>query len=285
MKLGIIQVDYNFVDDLPARQEKLLSFARACFSEGADLVFFPEEYQYLTSYDILEDPGKLYKITLEWKARCSSLAKEFGAYLVPWDYEVSDGKIYNTSYILDRMGNESGRFRKVHLPYFEQKRGFSAGGDFPVFDLGFGKVGIMICFDSYFPESARILANRGAELILYPLYGDTVRPGWEIKLRARAIDNAVYVASEQIDGKFDFSFSGVTGPDGEIIEKLTEAPSYRVVDIDLTNRAVTHTTGDSNISEDYGLYIKKCRRDDAYGGLGEKKDEPTWDEVFLGKAP
>ncbi len=285
MKLGIVQVDYNFTDGLEERQNKLLSQARSCFSEGADLVFFPEEYQYLTFGDVTVDPFGLSVIAAEWKERCSSLARESNAYLVPWDYEVEDGKIYNTSYILDRTGKEIGRHRKVHLPYFEQKRGFSAGDDFRVFDLDFGKVGIMICFDNYFPESASILANRGAELILFPLYGDTLRPGWEIKLRARSVDNAVYVASEQIDGRFDFSFSGVVGPDGEIIEKITSAPSYRVIDIDLNERCVTHTTGDPGISEDMSLYLKKCRRPDIYGILQEKNESPSWNDVFLGTEP
>ena len=276
MKLGIIQVDYNFTDGLQERRNKLLSAARSCYDEGADLVFFPEEYQYLTCSDLVERPEELARIADEWKVLCSGLAREYGAYLVPWDYEVSDGKIYNTSYVLDRTGEEIGRFRKVHLPYFEQKKGFSAGGDFPVFDLDFGKVGIMICFDNYY---------RGAELILFPLYGDTLRPGWELKLRARAADNAVHIASEQIDGRFDFSFSGLVGPDGEIVEKLTEAPSHRVIEIDLKRPAVTHTTGDPNISEDYALYMAKCRNPDAYGGLTEKNDPPSWDDVFLGKAP
>ena len=285
MKLGIIQVDYNFVDGLPERREKMLSYARSCFEDGADLVFFPEEYQYLTCPDLVQDRAALERAAAEWKEMCSCLAREYGAYIVPWDYEVLGGKVYNTSYVLDRSGEEIGRFRKVHLPYFEQKKGFSAGGDFPVFDLDFGKLGIMICFDNYFPESARILSSRGAGLILLPLYGDTLRPGWEIKLRARAADNAVYVASEQIDGRFDFSFSGLVGPDGEIIEKLTEAPSCRVVDIDLERRPITHTTGDPSISEDYALYMAKCRNPDAYGCLTEKSDPPSWDDVFLGKAP
>ncbi len=284
MKLGLIQVKQNRGEELEARQEGMLAQARCCYEDGADLVFFPEEHQYVMEDGVLTRPDELREITEKWKERCSALAREYSAYLVPWDYEVADGKIYNTSYVLDRTGRETGRFRKVHLPYFEQKKGISTGDDFPVFDLDFGKVGIMICWDNYFPESARILTNRGAELILFPLYGDTVRPGWEIKLRARAIDNAVYIASEQIDNVYTCAFSGVVRPDGEIVEKLTDAPAHRVLDIDLKDRAITHSTGDPNVSEDIGLYTAKCRNTAAYGGIFEKRD-PSWDEVFLGKAP
>lgn len=116
---------------------------------------------------------------------------------MPWDYEYNDGKIYNSSYILDRNGVELGRYRKTQLTIGEHD--LTPGDDIPVFDLDFGKVGIMICFDNYFPEVARVLGLKGAELVLSPLYGDTLIPQWEIKMKARAIDNSMYIASSQID--------------------------------------------------------------------------------------
>ena len=286
MKLGLIQVDNHTSEGYSERLDRLYDMADEAFSKGADLVFFPESYQYVTSSDILSLPMKLRVMTEEWRVRCSALAKKRGAYLVPWDYEVSpDGRIYNSSYILDRQGVEIGRFRKVHIPYEEMKKGISRGDDFPVFDLDIGRVGIMICFDNYYPESARILGNRGADLILFPLYGDTLKPGWEIKLRARAVDNTLFIASSQIDSDYSTAFTGVVGPDGGIIRKITKAPSVEVVDLDVGARVLTHTSGSSEITEDIRAYLERCRNVSAYGGISESVKKVPWVDIFCGKKP
>ncbi len=286
MKLGLIQVDNFASDGYAERLDKLYDAAEEAFSRGADLVFFPEEYQYVPASDMLSVPMKLRVMTEEWKVRCASLAKKRGKYVVPWDYEAApDGRIYNTSYILDPSGREVGRYRKVHIPYAEMRRGISRGDDFPVFDLDVGRIGIMICFDNYFPESARILGIRGADLVLFPLYGDTLRPGWDLKLRARAIDNSIFIAPCQIDRDYATAYTGVVGPDGGLIKKLTAAPAVEVVDLDLKDRVLTHTTGSSEITEDIRAYLTRCRNTEAYRGILEAGEKKSWNDVFLGKRP
>ena len=199
-KIGIIQIDHIIAESKEQKYNRLLCLAEKCYDEGADLVFFPEAYQYTGDEGIINRRDDLLVQTEAWKEKCSAFAQKHHAYLVPWDYELGkDGKIYNTSYVLDRNGQEIGRYRKCHLTYREQLDGIGTGTEFKVFDLDFGKVGIMICFDNYFPESARVLGLLGAELVLYPLYGDTLIPQWELKLRTRAIDNSMYIASTQID--------------------------------------------------------------------------------------
>ncbi|MBQ8525159.1 MAG: carbon-nitrogen hydrolase family protein [Clostridia bacterium] len=99
----------------------------------------------------------------------------------------------------------------------------------------------MICFDNYFPESAAALGAKGAQLILYPLYGDTLKIDWELKLRTRAIDHALYIAPCQIDKYFDVAYTGVVDPEGNVVEKLTEVSSYKVVEIDLDKEVITNT--------------------------------------------
>ena len=286
MKLGLIQVDNTANDGYSERLDKLCDAAQRAFSLGADLVFFPEEYQYVTSSDILSVPMKLRVMSEEWKVRCAALAKKNGKYLVPWDYEVApDGSIYNTSYVLDRSGLEVGRYRKVHIPYAEMKKGISRGSDFPVFNLDFGRVGIMICFDNYFPESARILGVRGAQLILYPFYGDTLKPGWDIRFRARATDNSLYVASCRTDANAETSYTGVVGPDGRSVAKITDQSGVRVVDLDLSSPFLTHTTGSSEITEDLRAYLNRCRNVGAYGGISETGPKKSWNDIFCGKKP
>ena len=105
-KIGLIQVDNKIEYDIKKRQDMLVALAEKCLDEGADLVFFPEAFQYDGNRGVLKAPDKLAEMGEEWKARCSLLARKFHAYVAPWDYEVRDGKIYNSSYILDRDGNE-----------------------------------------------------------------------------------------------------------------------------------------------------------------------------------
>ena len=285
IKLGLIQVLQRSEDGYAERTETLYRAAEECLKQGADLVFFPEAYQYALDRGIIYRPDDLIRVSGEWKARCSALAKQYGAYVVPWDYEYSDGKIYNASYILDRNGEEVGRFHKVHLTYSEQMRGLTGGDDFPVFDLDFGRVGIMICWDNYFPESARCLGNRGAELILYPLYGDTLVPQWEIKLRARAVDNSLFIASEQIDANNIGAFTGLVNPAGDVVFRLDTFPSVRVVEVDVGREQVAYTSGNRAVPEKIRKYTDRCRRPDAYSGILEHAGEHSWEEIYFGEPP
>ena len=284
-KIGLIQVLQRPEDGYNERCEILLDMAEKCFKDGADLVFFPEEYQHCPNGDIVKDHKALQEVISKFQKKCSALAKKYSAYLVPWDYELCDGKVYNSSYILDRNGKEIGRYRKVHTTPNESAKGVMAGESFPVFDLDIGKVGIMICWDNYFPESARCLGNNGAQLILYPLYGDTLNPQWEIKLRARAIDNGVVIASSQIDNYHDAAFTGVIMPDGEIAQKLTEKPSYKVVDVDIGKPWITHTSGSLDFSEDIKKMTERSRNPKAYGDVLKDPEIASWEEIYFGKVP
>ena len=179
-----------------------------------------------------------------------------------------------------------GRHRKVHLTYGEQKKGLVNGNDFLVFNLDFGRVGIMICWDNYFPESARCLGNRGAELVLYPLFGDTLNPGWEIKLRSRAIDNSMYIAACQIDAISPGAFTGLVDTDGTVLERLPgDKASYSVVEIEIGKPTITHTSGNMAFKEDIRKMISRCRRPDAYAALLEPPGDYDWDEIYFGKRP
>ena len=282
VKIGLIHVDQRPEDRYEDRLDVLEDMARKCFDEGAELVFFPEAYQHVPDRDVIHRPEEMKAKYDAWKSRCAALAKEYRAYLVPWDYEPAEGGVYNSSYILDRDGNEVGRFHKVNLTRSEIENGIIHGDDFPVFDLDFGRIGIMICFDNYFPESARILGNRGAELVLYPLYGDTLVPQWELKLRARACDNTMYIASCQIDNATKVAYSGLVGPTGDVLYRLEGYPSYLVVEADLGKPVYTNTMNKEGQQELIREYLKKCRYPKAYGGILETSpDIKEWNEIFF----
>jgi predicted amidohydrolase len=280
-KIGLIQVDNKIEYDIKKRQDMLVALAEKCLDEGADLVFFPEAFQYDGNRGVLKAPDKLAEMGEEWKARCSLLARKYHAYVAPWDYEVRDGKIYNSSYILDRDGNEIGRYRKCNLTSGEMANGLSHGMEYPVFDLDFGRVGIMICFDNYFPESAACLGNNGAQLVLYPLYGDTLKPQWELKLRTRAADHSFFLASCQLQAYFDRTYTGMVDPEGNVIKKLDEVNSYAVVDIDVGKAVRSDTYANHPNGEDLREYLHKCRNYRAYSAVTTEGTKPKeWDEIF-----
>ena len=129
-------------------------------------------------------------------------------------------------------------YRKVQLPFEEASRGIAPGSDFPVFNTDFGTVGLLICHDASFPEAARELALAGAEMILMPIWG-----GREALVRARAVANAVYVATSGYDYP-----SEIIGPTGEILAAvpINTGAAVAVAEIDLSQRFRQDWIGDWN---------------------------------------
>jgi predicted amidohydrolase len=137
-----------------------------------------------------------------------------------------DGKgAYNTAVLIDRSGKLVGKYRKVCLPAAEYNGGLAPGADYPVFDTDFGKVGMMICWDVSYPEVARELAARGAEIILMPIWG-----GNETLCKARAIENQVPLVISSYDLR-----SAVYDQAGEAKAQAPDASSTVVyADLDLS---------------------------------------------------
>ena len=150
-----------------------------------------------------------------------------------------DGQdLFNTAVLLDRNGEIAGKYRKVQLPFEEASRGIAPGSDFPVFNTDFGTVGLLICHDASFPEAARELALAGAEMILMPIWG-----GREALVRARAVENGVYVATSGYDYP-----SEIIGPTGEILAAvpINKGAAVAVAEIDLSQRFRQDWIGDWN---------------------------------------
>ena len=145
--------------------------------------------------------------------------------------------LFNTGVLIDRSGRLAGKYRKVQLPFEEVSRGIAPGSEFPVFTTDFGKVGMLICHDASFPEAARELALKGAELILMPIWG-----GREPLVRARAIENGVYLAASGYDYP-----SEIISPTGEVVAAVPLGkPAVAVAEIDLSQRFRQDWIGDWN---------------------------------------
>ena len=99
------------------------------------------------------------------------LAKKHNLYIVVVLIERDKHLIYNVAALIGPDGKLVGKYCKVCLPRGEVEGGITAGKDYPVFDTRFGKLGMMVCYDGFFPEPARELTARGAEVIAWPVWG------------------------------------------------------------------------------------------------------------------
>ena len=151
-------------------------------------------------------------------------AEQWNMYLSATYYEERGDLVYNTSSLFDRKGKRMGTYTK-NFPWDpELDEGVTPGdGSFPVFQTDFGVVGIMICYDGWFPEVARMLALKGAELVLCP--NQNYYPDVCI---ARSADNAVWVAVSSLDGPAGIWDSG-GAPAGEVVANPTRFSPSSVV--------------------------------------------------------
>jgi len=198
--------------------------------------------------------GATYEMLLKF-------AEEQKCYIVYGFAEKAD-TMYNSCSLIGPEGL-IGIYRKVHLFYRENI--FFAPGNlgFPVFDLPFGKIGLMICFDWVYPESARTLALKGAQLIAHP--SNLVLPYCPDGMITRALENKIFTATadrvgEENRGGIEMKFIGtseIVDTDGKILCRLgTSEPSIAVVDIDLS------LADNKQINEHNDIF--KGRRPDQY---------------------
>ena len=126
----------------------------------------------------------------------AALAARHSMYVILPLLEQRSAGRFNCALIVDRQGQVVGRYDKTHLTASERERyGIVPGDTYPVFDLDFGRIGIMICYDGHFPEVSRILALHGAEIIFFPtLQRHLTAALLDAQVRTRAVDNGVYLA-------------------------------------------------------------------------------------------
>ncbi|MCD6486702.1 MAG: acyltransferase [Syntrophobacterales bacterium] len=162
------------------------------------------------------------------------VAKDKGIFIVGGIAEKSGNRIFNSAVLVSPEGY-IGRYRKVHL-FFEEKLWFDPGDEgFIVYDAGTCKLGMMICFDWFFPESMRALSLMGADIICHP--ANLVMPFCQYAMKTRCLENHVFAITAnrtgtESRGKKSLHFTGgsqVTGPDGRILCRAGEDSEETVI--------------------------------------------------------
>ena len=288
LKVGLIQQKNtgNIADNI----ERLKAGICSCAKDGAELIVLQELHNGLyfcqtedtTLFDLAESiPGPSTEIF-------GALAKELGVVIVLSLFEKrAPGLYHNTAVVLERDGSIAGKYRKMHIPddpaYYE-KFYFTPGDlGFEPIDTSVGRLGVLVCWDQWYPEAARLMAMRGAEMLIYPTAigwessdpsdeKDRQLGAWVISQRAHAVANGIPVisvnrtghepdSSGQTNGIQFWGNSFVAGPQGELLVSFPNLDEkIQVVEIDKTRS--------ENVRRWWPFF--RDRRIDAFGGLTER---------------
>jgi N-carbamoylputrescine amidase len=284
--LPVALVQMRCGEDPDANVAKALAMAREAAAGGAKLVCLPELFR---SRYFCQNEDSAHFVLAEpvpgpTTEAFAALAAEFDATIVVSLFERrAPGLFHNTAAVLDGRRGYAGKYRKMHIPddprYYE-KYYFTPGDlGFRSFDTGAGPVGVLVCWDQWYPEAARLTALQGAEVLVYPTaigwhveekdtLGEAQHDAWELAQRAHAVANGCYVIAinrtgfePDPTGKGGIEFWGqsfVAAPDGRVLVR-GPAGEEAILRLDL-DRAAIETAR-------VGWPFLRDRRIDAYEGI------------------
>ena len=294
LKIGLVQMAMG--DDPSANLAKAIDCVREAAERGAKLVVLPELFR--SRYFCQTEDAKLFQLAEAVPGPSSealgALAKELGLTLVASLFEKrAAGVFHNTAAVLDADGRYLGKYRKMHIPddprYYE-KFYFTPGDlGFKVFHTAAAELGVLVCWDQWYPEAARLTAMQGAEILVYPTaigwhpaekaqFGARQHGAWETIQRSHAIANGCFVvAVNRVGFEPDPSAGGrasagiefwgqsfIAAPDGRVIVKApSDHEAVLVEEIDLAEIDASRL----------GWPFFRDRRIDAYGEITKRFDD------------
>lgn len=261
LKVGMVQ--QSCTTDIKANIAKLTENICECAAKGAKLVVLQELHN--SVYFCQTEDASLCDLAETIPGPSTEyfgdLAKRLGIVLVLSLFEKrAPGLYHNTAVVIEKDGSIVGKYRKMHIPddpCFYEKFYFTPG------DLGFrpiqtsvGSLGVLVCWDQWYPEAARLMALNGAQLLIYPTAiggvgtdskeeQQTQRQAWQLVQRGHSVANGVPVVTVNRVGHEDdpsgntigldfWGYSFATGPQGEILAQFgTDEEGVKVVDIDI----------------------------------------------------
>jgi len=279
--LGLVQMAMS--EDQADNMRRAVAGVREAAAKGAKVICLPELF--LSRYFCQVEDHRFFQLAESIPGPSTTslgtLAKELGVVIIASLFEKrAEGLYHNTTAILDADGKYLGKYRKMHIPddpnYYE-KFYFTPGDlGFRSWDTQHAKAGVLICWDQWYPEAARLTALTGAQILFYPTaigwlipekaeYGAAQQASWETIQRSHAIANGVYVVAVNRVGvepgpNQGIEFWGgsfVAAPNGEIIAKAGTSEETIVVEVD---------TGRVDVARTHWPFLRD-RRVDAYGGM------------------
>lgn len=263
MKTGIIQ-QHNTADK-KYNMQRLAESIKALASEGAELIILQElhnslyfcQVENVNNFDLAEPiPGPSTEFF-------GSLAKELGVVIVTSLFEKRAAGLYhNTAVVIERDGTIAGKYRKMHIPddpaYYEKFYFTPDDLGFHPIDTSVGRLGVLVCWDQWYPEAARLMALQGAEMLIYPTAigfessdepaeQQRQREAWTTVQRGHAVANGLPVVAVNrvghetdpsgMTGGIEFwGSSFVAGPQGELLYRASDHEEERkIIDIDLAH--------------------------------------------------
>ncbi len=288
MKVGIIQ-QHNSAD-MADNRSRLAAKIRSLAADGAQLIVLQELHEglYFCQTENVDLCNLAETIPGPSTEFYSALASEVGCVIVTSLFERrAPGLYHNTAVVFDSDGSMAGKYRKMHIPddpaYYEKF--YFAPGDlgFEPISTSVGKLGVLVCWDQWYPEAARLMALKGAEILIYPTaigYAATdpadeqerQRQAWITIQRGHAVANGLPVVSVNrvdyepdpsgaTDGIEFWGSSFVAGPQGEILySSPTNHEDIHIIDIDMQR---------SEQVRRWWPFLRD-RRIDAYAGLTKR---------------
>jgi N-carbamoylputrescine amidase len=257
---------------------------REAAAQGAQIVCLPELFRslYFCQSEEYVNFALAEPVPGPSTEALSSLARELGVVIIASLFEKrAEGLYHNTAAVLDADGTYLGKYRKMHIPddpLFYEKFYFTPGDlGFKVFATRYGRIGVLICWDQWYPEAARLTALRGAEVLFYPTaigwhpsekaaHGVAQHQSWELIQRSHGIANGCYVVSvnrtghegDRAGGIEFWGQSFISDPQGTLLARAPSGePSVIVQPLDL---------GRLDVQRTHWPFLRD-RRIDAYGEL------------------